>query len=328
MKRHAAAFLFSIVASLASALSYDNGASPSLFSTRERAQGVVVNGTDTYGAYMRVEIDNDDTSEPKGMFFDGTYNGTGVGTLPATIWATMNYNQSGAVDTAHGGAIFGRAIGGVAVQGFMFGVEGNAWGTSTSTDADVVGVIAHAVWKGADSSTPTANIIGMNARAEVTTADLSTARATGTIIGVRSEVYGGENTYSFYGVGVANKLVNEGDVIKVRKPTQALSGGGTVSTVGGCGGMIVVTSTGIISTGAQALTAPSSTVGANWNDGCEITIFNGNLVAGRNITFKHSGTNLFTTTSADIVVGPYGGSFRAGSFPEASVWLQSTTVTK
>lgn len=240
-------------------------------------QSSVIDGITTYSMYNKNTIVNDANLEPKGSFFESTYTGAGGPTLPATLWANLTYNQSGPVTTGHGGAIFGRVIGTQTVQGFSFGVEGNAWGTSAQTSANVVGVIGHAVWRGPASLTPTANIIGVNSRSEVTLEnDLSTPRAVGTVIAFRGETYGGTPgmKYAFYSPLVDDQVISFGNVRRIPPTAQVLVNDGTILD-NGAGGIKRISSASDIRTGlTNTFTTPSQTADGTDNIGSWMDVFN------------------------------------------------------
>lgn len=169
------------------------------------------------------------TGQTKGAYFYGQYSGTDGATLPAGLWSTFNYGQSGPVTSAHGGAIFGQAFDTVNTQGFLFGVEGNSLSVSTYSTVFNVGVVGHANWIGVNTTTPTAQQVGVGSRAEITGPDRTTARVgniAADIMAFRAETYGGyadrRRNYNFYGLLSNGKIVNNGQIFGIPQSVQTV----------------------------------------------------------------------------------------------------------
>lgn len=278
----------------------------------------IVDGTTTYSLYNKNTIINDATLEPKGSFFESTYIGTGPGALPATVWANLNYNQTGPAPTGHGGAVFGRVIASQTVQGFMFGVEGNAWSSSPFSTASVVGVIGHAVWRGPSTLTPTASIIGVNSRSEVTLEnDVTTPRNVGTVMAFRGECYGGTPglRYSFFGPNSTDQIVNFGNIRRIPPSTQTIANDGTI-TDDGAGGIKRISSASAIRTGlTNTFTVPSQATDGTDNIGSCMDVMNSGAF---NITLKSS-SQFRTLGGQDVELGS-GASVRVAS--DGTQWRQ------
>lgn len=271
-------------------------------------------------------------AEFRGFLWDGTYAGSDGTALPSTIWSFMHYNQTGSVTTGHGGAIFGRAIAGLNAQGFHFGVEGNDWNNSTQSTGNGVGIIGHAVWEGAATSTPTATTIGVEARAEITDPSISTPRTgitTADVMAFRGETYGGQagatwnsRNYNFYGAvggSQVGKIVNNGPIMALAVAAQTIASGDTIFS-DGCGTVKQVTASGAVSTSATVtFSTPSVLSDGTANTGCVMTVVN----SGANtITLKNNATAL-TYGGVDVNL-PSAGSVMFIS--NGGTWVQSGRV--
>lgn len=290
-----------LLATSAFAMTYDSGA----FSPFNTGQFRLTNaGNDIFTATSTAMLTNQ-SGETRAFLLDATYAGTSGTELPSTLWSFMHYNQSGAVTTAHGGALFGRAIAATTAQGFHFGVEGNDWNNSTQATGNGVGVIGHAVWEGAATSTPTATTIGVNSRSEITDPTITTNRngiTTADVVAYRAETYGGQSggsgvvwnsrNYNFFGAvggSAAGKILNNGPIMAIAVSAQTIASGDTIFS-DGCGTVKQISAGSAVNTSASiTFSTPSVLTDGTANTGCVMTVVN---VGANTITLKNNATSL------------------------------------
>lgn len=326
-------FLLFLIPAAVSALTYSDGgggADSGVFNTLK----IAGSGNDVTAA--TTSFTGTITGEQRGFLWDTTYTGTGTTDLPSGIWSFMHYNQSGAITTAHGGAIFGRVIMATTARGFGFGVEGNCWNNSVqtggvSTTGACVGVIGHSIWEGAAASTPTVPTIGGDFRAEFTDPTITTNRFAANLadmIAVRTEVYQASTStwdsrsYNLYGaVGGSDpgKIVNNGPIMAIPPAAQTIASGGFILS-DGCGGVKQITAGSAVATDAtNTFSLPSISTTGTANTGCVMTVVN----SGANtITLKNNATTL-TYGGIDVSLPSAGAVIFVSN---GGNWIQSSRV--
>lgn len=325
-------FLLFLIPAAVSALTYSDGgggADSGVFNTLK----IAGSGNDVTAA--TTSFTGTITGEQRGFLWDTTYTGTGTTDLPSGIWSFMHYNQSGAITTAHGGAIFGRVIMATTARGFGFGVEGNCWNNSVqtggvSTTGACVGVIGHSIWEGAAVSTPTVPTIGGDFRAEFTDPTITTNRFAANLadmIAVRTEVYQASTStwdsrsYNLYGaVGGSDpgKIVNNGPIMAIPPTAQTIASGSFILS-DGCGGVKQITAGSAVATDAtNTFSLPSISTAGTANTGCTMDVINSG--ASNLITLKNNATT-FTEAGEDVNLNAAGASVRFVS--NGASWVQT-----
>jgi len=310
--------------------------------------GITLAGTGTYEVYSStVTLNPDATLAPKetwGSHEAALYAGTNPFELPTGHWMDFYYNQTSTYDytstpvseTAHGVGFFARGHGNDNNQGFMAAIEGNALCSSTYTTAACVGLIGHPKWDnhGNPARVPGAPIIGVESRIDVTNDGYgSSPYAFGQLINFRPDPYGyggapGRRYVMLNEADADLQIFNAGNIFRLSVST-VVSNGDTINVNRALGGAIILTSTGIVTTGTYAFSTPSVNEAAGINNsGGIVAVVNGNLTPGRTITIKASGSNFFSDTGSDVVLGAQGGAFIILSVPSMGIWNQLTPKTK
>lgn len=278
--------------------------------------------------------------EIDGSRFDDAYVGSaGANDVLYSGWrfeSTYDISGVSAPDTLHGLTIFAEMNSARNNQYFSAGLEASNKcfaGSLSPSNAACVGSIDHVKVFNDQNIAFAFPAIGNNARVDIfntgfESVDFST---NGLVYVYRPEIYGGKAglRFNMWATDTDAQILNGGNILKL--PVRAvLSHGGTIDVSKSCGGSLVLTSTGPITTSLSAtFTAPSnSETNGTFNDGCKVTVSNGNLVAANTITLDFNATNFFSSDGQDVILPALGGSLDIVSYPTASVWFQTTETTK
>ncbi len=279
-----------------------------------------------------------DAVEIDGIRLDFTFTGVGNNVLYSGLRVETTYDISGATapNTLHGGAAFFETNMARNQQYFGFGMESSIKcfaGSLSPSNAACVGSIDHTKVFNDQNIAITFPAIGNNARIDIfdtafESVDFST---NGLVYVYRPEIFGGQTglRFNMWSTDTDAQIMNGGNILKL--PVAAvLSHGGTIDVSKACGGSLVLTSTGPITTSVSGtFTAPSSSeTNGTFNSGCKVTVSNGNLVAANTITLDFNATNFFSSDGQDVILPALGGSLDIVSYPTASVWFQTTDTTK
>ena len=280
-----------------------------------------------------------DAVEIDGMRFNDTFTGVGTNVLYSGWRFESTYDISGstATVTQHGLTVFMEMNSARNNQYFSAGSESSNKcfaGSLSPANAACVGSIDHTKVFNDQAIAFLFPAIGNNARVDIFTTAFESAvfSSSGTAYVYRPEIYGGKPGMRFNWYSASDfdaQIVNAGNILKLPAGS-ALSNGGTINVSTSCGGNIIVTSTGVITTATNGtFTTPSSNeTNGTFNSGCEVTVTNGNITAGRTITLDFNATNFFSSDGQNVVLQPFGGSIKIISYPTASVWFQTTDATK
>jgi hypothetical protein len=249
-----------------------------------------------------------------------------------------NYDISAVTDpdTLHGLTVFMEMNTARNAQYFSAGSESSNKcfaGSLSPSNAACVGSIDHTKVFNDQNIAFAFPAIGNNARVDIfdtgfESVDFST---NGLVYVYRPEIFGGKTglRFNMWATDTDAQILNGGNILKL--PVAAvLAHAGTIDVSKSCGGSLVLTSTGPITTSLSGtFTAPSSSeTNGTFNSGCKVTISNGNLVAANTITLDFNATNFFSSDGLDVILPALGGSLDIVSYPTASVWFQTTDTTK
>lgn len=278
--------------------------------------------------------------EIDGSRFDDAYVGSsGANDVLYSGWrfeSTYDISGVAVADTLHGLTIFAEMNSARNNQYFSAGAEFSNKcfaGALSPSNAACVGSIDHTkVFN--DQNIPFAfPAIGNNARVDVfdtgfESVDFST---NGTVYVYRPEIYGGKTgmRFNMWSTDTDAQILNGGNILKL-PIAQTVTDGATIDVSKSCGGGIILTSAGSVTTATNGtFTAPSSSeTNGTFNQGCIVYVTNANLTAGRTITLDFNASNFFSSDEQNVILPPFGGTIAIESYPTGSVWFQISDTTK
>ena len=328
MRRLVPQILAVLLSSSAMALTFDSGQAPGRgiplnHTTAETAAGaagdaVEIDGLRSNDSYTASAGANDVLYS--GRRFESTYDISAV-TDP---------------DTLHGLAVFMEMNTARNAQYFSAGSESSNKcfaGSLSPSNAACVGSIDHTKVFNDQNIAFSFPAIGNNARVDIfdtgfESVDFST---NGTVYVYRPEIFGGKTAMRFnmYSTDTDAQILNAGNILKL--PTaQTVTEGATIDVSKSCGGGIILTSAGSVTTATNGtFTAPSSSeTNGTFNQGCIVYVTNANLSAGRTITLDFNASNFYSSDEQNVVLPPFGGTIAIESYPTGSVWFQLSDTTK
>lgn len=281
-----------------------------------------------------------DAVEIDGIKFTDSYTASsGANDVLYSGWRfESNYDISAvsAPDTLHGLTVFMEMNTARNAQYFSAGSESSNKcfaGSLSPSNAACVGSIDHTKVFNDQNIAFAFPAIGNNARVDIfdtgfESVDFST---NGLVYVYRPEIFGGKAGLRFtnYSTDTDAQILSGGNILKL--PTaQTVTAGATIDVSKSCGGGIILTSAGSVTTATNGtFTAPSSSAtDGTFNQGCIVYVTNANLVAGRTITLDFNATNFYSSDEQDVVLPPFGGTIAIESYPTGSVWFQVTDTTK